>query len=116
MVSSSGGKSVHQATEKLLSTVSVNGQDAKFQLDTAASGCLMSQELFGRLQMKARRRLQVRNEKSSVKLADGSVSKKPCKSVWLSVKPHHLARPVRINFLVVSGGVNLLGRWAHGLL
>ena len=38
VVSSGGGKSVHQATEKLLSTVSVNGTDAQFQLDTAASG------------------------------------------------------------------------------
>ena len=74
----------------------------------------MSQKLFSRLQKKARRRgrLQVCNEKTSVRLADGSVSKKPCKSVWLSVRPQHLARPVRIKFFIVSGGINLLGRWA----
>ena len=47
-----------------------------------------------------------------MKLADGSIIKKPCKNVWLSVKPHHLARPQRIDFLVISGGKNLLGRWA----
>ena len=47
-----------------------------------------------------------------MRLADGSFSKKQCKNVWLSVKPHHLARPHRINFLVIKGGKNLLGRWA----
>ena len=52
------------------------------------------------------------DEKTSVRVADGSVSKKPCKSVWLSVRPQHLARPVRIKFFIVSGGINLLGRWA----
>ena len=52
------------------------------------------------------------NEKTSVRLADGSISNKPSKSVWLSVRPPHLARPVRIQFFIVSGGINLLGRWA----
>ena len=112
VVAGDGVKSLHPATERLLSTVCVNGQDAEFQLDTAASGCMMSQVLFNKLQKKARRKLQVKHEKLPVRLADGSCSKKLCKSVWLSVKPHHLARPHRINFLVVKGGKNLLGRWA----
>ena len=45
-------------------------------------------------------------------LADGSISKKPCKNVWLSVKSHQLARPQRLNFIVMSGSQNLLSRWA----
>ena len=48
----------------------------------------------------------------SVHLADGSVSKKPCKNVWLSVKSHQLARPQRLNFIIMSGSKNLLDRWA----
>ena len=115
VVSGGGDISGHKATEQLLSNVIVEGTEAKFQLDTAASGCLMSQKLFRKLQWKSRRRggsLQVCNEKTSVRLADGSISNKPSKSVWLSVKPQHRARPVRVKFFIVSGGANLLGRWA----
>ena len=72
----------------------------------------MSQELFDRLRRNSRRKLHVKQEKMSVRLADGSISKKPCKNVWLSVKSHQLARPQRLNFIVMSGSQNLLGRWA----
>ena len=112
IVASESVKSHHPATDKLMSTVSVEGQSAVFQLDTGASSCIMSQELFDKLSRKVRRKLHVRQEKMSVHLADGSVSKKPCKNVWLSVKSHQLARPQRLNFIIMSGSQNLLGRWA----
>ena len=112
MVANECFKSHHPATDKLMSTVSVEGQSAVFQLDTGASSCIMSQELFDKLSKKFRRKLHVKQEKMSVHLADGSVSKKPCKNVWLSVKSHQLARPQRLNFIIMSGSKNLLGRWA----
>ena len=76
------------------------------------SSCIMSQELFDRLRRNVRRKLHVKQEKMSVRLVDGSISKKPCKNVWLSVKSHQSARPQRLNFAVMSGSQNLLGRWA----
>ena len=112
IVASDGVKSHHPTTDKMMSTVSVEGQSAVFQLDTGASSCIMSQELFDRLRRNSRRKLHVKQEKMSVRLADGSISKKPCKNVWLSVKSHQLARPQRLNFIVMSGSQNLLGRWA----
>ena len=112
IVASDGVNSHHPTADKMMSTVSVEGQSAVFQLDTGASSCIMSQELFDRLRRNSRRKLHVKQEKMSVRLADGSISKKPCKNVWLSVKSHQLARPQRLNFIVMSGSQNLLGRWA----
>ena len=44
IVASDGVNSHHPTTDKMMSTVSVEGQSAVFQLDTGASSCIMSQE------------------------------------------------------------------------
>ena len=94
---------------------------AKFECDTAASHSVISAEVFDKLQQLLKKKLCVKPENVSIRLADGTLSDKSCGSVQLAVEKaipgrgHRLksyATPVRLSFFVVAGPNCLLGRYA----
>ena len=85
---------------------------AKFECDTAASHNVISAELCKELRQQAKHKIpEVKQENVAIRLADGSVSRKSCGSISLMVKAGNTST-VRLNFFVLSGPNNLLGRLA----
>ena len=83
---------------------------AKFECDTAASHNVISVELCNRLRQMTRIP-SVKSENVSIKLADGTKSRKPCGSITLKVEASN-SSPVELSFFVLERPNNLLGRLA----
>ena len=85
---------------------------AQFECDTAASHSLMSVKLYKRLHEEPWCQIpKAVTENVAMKLADGTISKKSCGVIKLSVKARNTPT-VELSFFVVSGPNNLLGRFA----
>ena len=85
---------------------------AKFECDTAASHNIMSQGLFRKLRSQRPDKVpDMKQKKLTIRLADGSVSNKQCGSVRVAVKAHN-SKIVILDFFVLQGPNNLLGRLA----
>ena len=83
---------------------------AKFECDTAASHNVISAELCRKLRQK-KIIPGVKTERVAIRLADGTVSRKLCGSISLSVKANN-SPTVKLNFFVLEGPNNLLDRLA----
>ena len=111
-VSGSGGKQVYNTCPAMMTDVMVEGvAKVKFECDTAASHCIMSEGVYHSLQKQNWRIPNMKSEKLVVKLADGTISDKACGSVKLKVKAKN-TEEVSLDFFVINGPNNLLGRSA----
>merc|ERR1712055_708408 len=83
----------------------------RFECDTAASHSIMSEEVYNDLRIQKWRVPSMKQEELVVRLADGTVSSKACGSVQLKVKAKN-TKEVELDFFVMDGPNNLLGRYA----
>ena len=84
----------------------------RFECDTAASHSIMSDKVYRSLRHQKPKRIPaLKQEKLVIRLADGSISSKACGSVRLHVKARN-SREVKLDFFVMDGPNNLLGRYA----
>ena len=88
-------------------------QLVKFECDTAASHNIMSEETYQNLRKKGPSRIpQARQQQNlAIRLADGSTSGKSCGSIEVEVQACN-SKVVKMQFFVVRGPNNLLGRHA----
>ena len=83
----------------------------RFECDTAASHSIMSEDVYNGLRKQKWRVPSMRQEELVVRLADGTVSSKACGSVRLKVRAKN-TKEVELDFFVMDGPNNLLGRYA----
>ena len=85
---------------------------AKFECDTAASHNIMSEGLYKKLRSQRPDKIPpMKVEKLAIRLADGTVSSKKCCSIRVAIKAQN-SEIVIVDFFVLGGPNNLLGRWA----
>ena len=83
----------------------------RFECDTAASHSIISEDVYNGLRKQKWRVPSMMQEKLVVRLADGTVSSKACGSVRLKVRARN-SKEVTLDFFVMDGPNNLLGRYA----
>ena len=83
----------------------------RFECDTAASHSIISEDMYNGLRKQKWRVPSMMQEKLVVRLADGTVSSKACGSVRLKVRARNSGE-VTLDFFVMDGPNNLLGRYA----
>ena len=106
-------KTPYATNQPLMTSVRLAGAcEAKFECDTAASHNVISAELYQKLRQQSNYKIpSIKQEKVAIRLADGTISGKACGSVTLTVQARNTPT-VELNFFVLAGPNNLLGRLA----
>ena len=102
--------------DRLLTRIDVEGiAEMTFEIDTAASHSLISQDVFNRIQndlkTRGKKPMKPLDQQVSIKLADGSTTAKKVATVQMHIAtPSNLKEKVLATFFILNGPNNLLSQ------
>ena len=104
--------STYATCPPIMNKVNVEGVEwCDFECDTAASHNIMSGGLYKKLRQSRPDVIpELKPERLTIRLADGSISRKACGSIRVAVRSR--SSEAVLNFFIMNGPNNLLGRLA----